>query len=439
MLQFILTSMLVVATPPDKGAPAASTWDGKLVLIKQASVRFGEFDDKGNLVKAMALTGMDYKVLADKDERLQIKTVQGATGWIKKADAVLLEDAVAFFSKRIQDKPDDFDAFNRRALCWKLKGEQDQAIKDFTESIRLRPNAATYNNRAIAHHAKKDFDRALADYAEALRLSPNFAAVYNNRGHLWSTRKDYPKAIDDFSAAIRLDPRFALAIRNRAGAYFATREYNKAIDDYTRVIELDPNSVQAYHDRGRAWNAKSDFDKAIADYDRAVKLEPKNPIIVHNRGIAWRNKKDDDKAIDDFGAALKLNPNFGPTFLERGQAWSRKKEYEKALADFNDSLKLAPKYEPACNAAAWLLATCPQESVRDGKRALELAKQATSVLKTNPNYLDTLAAAHAEVGNFDEAVRVQEQVLQSERFMKDEDARARLELYKKKQPYRQPD
>jgi tetratricopeptide (TPR) repeat protein len=369
-LQFILMPLLLNLVPPDKTYPQTK-WDDKHVIIKQQGIQFGQFDDAGNLVKSVPVTSLEYRVLTEQKDRIQVKTQQGVTAWLKKSDAVLVEDAVGFFSERIQQNPNDVDAYSRRAWSWRLKGEHDAAIKDFTEALRLQPNAATYSNRAAVYHLKKDYDKALEDYAQALRLAPQMIGAYNNRGNLWSAKKDYDKAIEDYSTALRIDPIFALAYRNRAMAFYNKKDYDRAIDDHTKVIELDPISGQAYHDRG--------------------------------------------------------------------QIWSAKKEHEKALADFNQSLKLNPKFAPACNAAAWVLATCPHEKFRDGKRALELARQAVSIVKYHPGYLDTLAAAHAELGNFDEAVRFQEQALQDASFKKDASARERLELYKRNKPYRQPD
>ena len=86
------------------------------------------------------------------------------------------------------------------------------------------------------------------------------------------------------------------------------------------------------------------------------------------------------------------------------------------------------------NSVAWLMATCPEEKARNGKRAVELAKQALDLEKNSANHMDTLAAAYAETGNFEEAVSWQERAV----TLNNNDLyHRRLELYRKKQPYRQ--
>lgn len=98
-----------------------------------------------------------------------------------------------------------------------------------------------------------------------------------------------------------------------------------------------------------------------------------------------------------------------------------------------------PSFIPPCDALARLLATCPDDKARDGKRAVEYAT--TACERTgwkDPMYLDTLAAAYAEAGQFEEAVRYQTRALEDPTLKGDlrKAARQRLELYRQKKPFR---
>ena len=102
-------------------------------------------------------------------------------------------------------------------------------------------------------------------------------------------------------------------------------------------------------------------------------------------------------------------------------------------------MRLDPKLVVALNGKAWLLATCPDKRYRQGKTAQELATRACE--QTNwkvGHYLDTLAAAHAESGNFDKAVELEEKALMDQTYEKNDGtgARERLKLYKDKKPFR---
>jgi tetratricopeptide (TPR) repeat protein len=116
-----------------------------------------------------------------------------------------------------------------------------------------------------------------------------------------------------------------------------------------------------------------------------------------------------------------------------------KVNYEKALRDHNEAIRLDPKNAKAYNARAWVWATCPSATFRDGKKAVESASRAVELAANKTNF-DTLAAAHAENGDFAEAVRWQEKVLADPNVIGDGDYfgyRQRLELYRDKKPYRQ--
>jgi tetratricopeptide (TPR) repeat protein len=154
------------------------------------------------------------------------------------------------------------------------------------------------------------------------------------------------------------------------------------------------------------------------------------------RDIAWAHKKDHDRAITDIGQAIHLDPANAHAFFNRALVWSEEKNYGQAIHDFNDAIRLDPNNPEAYSRRAWIWATCPHVQYRDGKRAVESAMKA---VKLNPTAInkDTLAAAHAETGNFDEAVRWQEQALADPQYRDNQDFKRRLELYRNRKPYRE--
>ena len=111
-------------------------------------------------------------------------------------------------------------AYYSRGLAYYDKGDDDRAIADYNEAIRLDPKSAyAYSNRGLAYDHKGDLDRAIADYNEAIRLDPKYALAYFNRGNAYYQKGDDDRAIADYNEAIRLDPKYAFAYNNRGTAY----------------------------------------------------------------------------------------------------------------------------------------------------------------------------------------------------------------------------
>ena len=108
------------------------------------------------------------------------------------------------------------------------------------------------------------------------------------------------------------------------------------------------------------------------------------------------------------------------------------------MDDYEHSLKLSPRLSVAQNNIAWLLATCPEATFRDGKRAVAVATRACELDGwKNPNHLDTLAAAYAEAGDFSKAAQWQAKAIALAKGMTSgEDWQARLDLYRSGTPYR---
>jgi len=178
---------------------------------------------------------------------------------------------------------------------------------------------------------------------------------------------------------------------------------------------------------------------AIKDYGDAIRLDPKNPIAICSRGLAWQAKNDFDRAIRDYDEAIRIDPKSTAAFTYRGYAWHNKKDYDRAIKDYNESIRIDPEFMDAFNSLAWLRATCPDAKYRDGKVAVEHAiKLCAKAQWKNSQYLDTLAAAYAEQGNFEQAIEYQEKALAAMEIEKrnGDEARKRLKLYGEKRPYR---
>ena len=159
-----------------------------------------------------------------------------------------------------------------------------------------------------------------------------------------------------------------------------------------------------------------------------------------NLGLALRDKGDVEGAIACYREAIRLDPKLVSTHVNLGHALSDRGDVEGAIACYREALRLDVKNANAHNNLAWILATGPN-GVRDGKLAVEHATRACELTAwKDPVWIDTLAAAYAEAGDFDKAMEYQKKALSFPKLAKAhaEDGRKRLELFAQKKPFRDP-
>jgi len=249
-------------------------------------------------------------------------------------------------------------------------------------------------------------DKALADFSKAVELAPGNPNAYRMRGigYLWT--KNYEKAVIDFSKAIELNPRDVEHYVGRGDAYYHIEKYDKALPDYESACQLAPKNVEALLGRARTLNQLKNWDKALADYRHVIQMDPKN--VKSHWGLAG-------------------------IFRRRG-------EFDEARAAYAEALKLDPENAGVLEDFASFLASCPKAKMRDGEKALQYAKKACDLKQGGDSRsFQIVAAAHAELGNFAEAVEWQKKALKegAPAGKKMPESAERLKLYEDKKPYRE--
>lgn len=316
--------------------------------------------------------------------------------------------AIAEYTRALQSKPNDPELLKYRGNVETANRDYVAAIADFNKVLSndpKQPDPHALISRAMAFYYAGYYDKAQADADQAVALSPKDSKLYSYRADIDEQRGQYDKAISDLGQSIK----------------------------YARRKDED-----LYYRRGYDYQAKADYDHAIEDYDEAAKLDPSDERIFRQRAESFTQKKRADLAAADLA---RVKDSTSEDFLARATIHQDAGEYRLALQDYDHAVVMSTDWE-AVNAMAWLLSTCPDAKIRDGKRALTLAKKACDLSSwDDPNVIDTLAAALAETGDFTQAVTWQEHAVdlmksQSAPSETQQEAGERLDLYRKGQPYR---
>ncbi len=191
------------------------------------------------------------------------------------------------------------------------------------------------------------------------------------------------------------------------------------------------------HDQARMYE---DVEKL---WTTTIDRNPTAWMACYNRGTLYLKKGESDDAIADYNQAIRLDPKFAKAYTNRGVAHADKGELDKAIADYNQAIRFDPKFAKAYNNLAWIFATHPDPQIRDGAQAVRLAERACQLTNYKaPSLLDTLAAAYAEAGQFENAVKTAQKAVQLARAAKSKklakNIQSRLDLYKANRPYRTP-
>lgn len=164
----------------------------------------------------------------------------------------------------------------------------------------------------------------------------------------------------------------------------------------------------------------------------------KGYLPYKRRGIARLNSGMFGASLKDFSQAIKSLPQDAEIYNNRAMAFTALRNYAFAIADYKRALEVNQEEAPQIfNNLAWLLATCPEIKHRDGDLALEYAKQACELSQWSYyGALDTLAAAYAEVGRFEDAVRWQKKAIAYAPEEEKNELQQRLKIYEEGKPYR---
>jgi tetratricopeptide (TPR) repeat protein len=245
-------------------------------------------------------------------------------------------------------------------------------------------------------------------WRDTLAKNPNSWMAYGNLGLLFQKQGHLEEAYQYFQQALRLNPDYYEALNDLGTMCAADGRYEEAIDYFHRASRSQPNTFDTVKNLGSALAATGRYEEAIAAYRQAIQISPKHPETLVYLGETLGQLGRNREAAESYQAALKLNPDL----------------------------------PEALNNLALILATSSDDGLRNGPEAVQLAERACQLTQFGqPQFIETLAAAYAEAGRFQDAQAVMAQLERlatnagrtglAERYQR------QLERYRSGQPLRQ--
>jgi tetratricopeptide (TPR) repeat protein len=278
----------------------------------------------------------------------------------------------------------------------------------YTYMVKKAPAAAILRyNLANVLKLRGRMDEAISQYSKVLETrSPYGAMAHNNLGTALRSRGRLDEAVTHYRKALEIDPDLVEARFNLANVLHVQGQREESIAEFERTLAIDPSFAEAYVNLGNVFSSEGRFPEACRCYDQALKVNPRLFLARCNLALA---------------------------LMARGLL-------KDAVGHWQEACRLHPDSPLPWRGLAWILATSPDAAARDADKAIEYAQRAAVLTQHHDaGVLDTLAAAYAAKGQFEQAAVLAKEAVSLAVLSKNEElaaqARLRLELYEHGQAY----
>ncbi|HEX8490613.1 MAG TPA: tetratricopeptide repeat protein, partial [Chthoniobacterales bacterium] len=355
---------------------------------------------------AADVLGAAYAELGDFEQAIKYANLALSLQGASPGERAVVEQRLSRYQHRIANRDaggaDKTPSFFEEAINAYARHDYDRAISCLNAVLPPNPGTST---AAVFHIFDGRHDRR-----SRVPWSPGESAAMTNgfyyRGLSYQAKREWDKAIADFTTAIWREPGSMLALAERGISYRQKGQMDWAFRDFDEMIRRKPNDALGHALRADTLHWTKEWDAALEAADTATRLDPKLALSYEVRGRAYASKKEYEKADREFNEAERVEPERVEKILTRAFTFKRKGNYTLAETEYRETAERFPRSAYAHNALAWFLATCPDAASRNGADAIAYAKSACELTKwQDADYLDTLAAAYAEKGDFDKAVK----------------------------------
>ena len=387
----------------------------------------------GDLERGRKAGDRAIELLADNPAR------QSTALWVRSSYREDLKERLADLDLAIQRDPSNVDAWRDRGRVHLVSGETDEAVSDFLRLLEFdHDDAEAMDAIARAMAVQEKYDESLEFIQRLLDLRDDLAEPYALRASVRMMQDRPQDALPDLDRAIELEPDDPRNWLTRSQVLAALDRPQDGLRDIDRVLELRPGFVPALVQKAELYIKLEEFAQAAKTLHPILQANPNNAEWGLQVAALYVAAKQPRKAIDVYTQLIAANEESWLALRGRADAYLNTGQHAEAIRDYERAIELQPNESSILNNLSWVLSTSPQDSLRDGSKALKLAEMACEVTKYQQGHiLSTLAAAYAELGDFDEAIEWSTKAVEKGDAAMREQLQAELDSYRAGKPWRE--
>ena len=354
--------------------------------------------------------------------------------------AFVWREPFSLWMNAVQKSPHKARPHNNLGQAYREKGMLDEAISQYKKALAINPNhAEIHSNLGVVYAQKGMLDEAIGEYMCALEIDPNYAKAHTNLGNVYVRKGMLDEAILEHKKALTINPNHAEVHSNLGVVYAQKGMLDEAISEYKKALTINPNHTKIHTNLGNVYAQKGMLDEAILEHKEALTINPNLAEAHHSIANIYAKEGIVDEAIAEYKKTLSINPNLAEVHFKLGSLIEAQSKFRDAVSAYRETIRLNPNFLLAYNNLAWIYATSPDATIRNGDEAVALANTACKLTEfKNAGTLDTLAAAYAEQGIFEKAIEYQNKAIELAPSQAKRELEVRLQLYEKGYPYRNP-
>jgi tetratricopeptide (TPR) repeat protein len=306
--------------------------------------------------------------------------------------------------------------------------------------LTLTPNVASLHfNLAFALDSQQKLDEAEEHYQQAIQLDPNDPSSHHNLAYVLELQGKLDDAVKHYQQALRIKPSNLNSYNNLSLILLAQGKLDEAVKLCCQALEIKPDYAPAHYNLGNILAKEGKLDEAVSHYRQAIGSAALRASAKYNLAIILQKQGKFDEAITYYRQALQVDPELVYANFQLGNLLAQKGEVDEALIYYRQALRIDPNYAAPLDHMARILATHPDQKLRDVNKAIEFAERAAGLTEyEDAAILDTLALTYAAAGQFDRAIATAQSALDLPSAVQNDELanhiRKQLELYKQAKP-----